>query len=73
MLTLGSHCLDSDRVSAANVAVPPVLPDETPLEPLSGGPRACSRALTECGCVGCSRRGSTSSHTRVSMIPRHTQ
>ena len=47
MLTMDSHCLDSDRVSAANVAMPPVLPDEAPLEPKSGGPAGQPPVLTD--------------------------
>ena len=47
MLTMDSRCLDSDRVSAASVAMPPVLPDETPLEPMSRSPVGQSRTLTE--------------------------
>jgi RNA polymerase primary sigma factor len=47
MLTMDSHCFDSDRMSAASVAMPPALPDETPLEPLGGGPVGHSRALTQ--------------------------
>ena len=47
MLTMASRCLDSDRVSAAGVAMPPVLPDETPLEPLGRSPVGQSRTLTE--------------------------
>jgi RNA polymerase primary sigma factor len=44
---MASRCLHSDRVFAANVAMPPVLPDETPLEPLGLSPVGHSRALTE--------------------------
>ena len=47
MLTMASRCLDSDRVSAASVAMPPVLPDEMPLEPLGMSPVGQSRTLTE--------------------------
>ena len=47
MLTMDSRCLDSDRVFAAGVAMPPVLPDETPLEPVGRSPVGQSRTLTE--------------------------
>jgi RNA polymerase primary sigma factor len=47
MLTMHSRCLDSDRLSAVKVAMPPVLPGETPLEPLSRGPADRSPTLTE--------------------------
>ena len=47
MLTMASECLDSDSMSAASVAMPPVLPDEMPLEPLGSGSMGHSRVLTE--------------------------
>jgi RNA polymerase primary sigma factor len=47
MLTMDSRGLDSDRVFAAGVAMPPVLPDETPLEPVGRSPVGQSRTLTE--------------------------
>ena len=47
MLTMASRCLDSDRESAASVAMPPVLPDEMPLEPFAMSPVGRSRTLTE--------------------------
>ena len=47
MLTMDSRCLDSDRVFAAGVEMPPVLPDETPFEPVGGSPVGHSRTLTE--------------------------
>jgi RNA polymerase primary sigma factor len=47
MLTMASRCLDSDGVSAASVAMPPVLPDETPLEPLGRSTVCHARTLTE--------------------------
>ncbi len=47
MLTMASRCLDSDGVSAASVAMPPVLPDETPLEPLGRSPVGHARTLMQ--------------------------
>ena len=47
MMTLCSRCLDQDRVTAAIVAVPLGLPDETPLEPLGRSPVGQSRTLME--------------------------
>jgi RNA polymerase primary sigma factor len=47
MLMMDSRCLDLDRVSAANLAMPPVLPGEAPPEPSGRGPSAHSRPLTE--------------------------
>ncbi len=42
MLTMDSRCLDSDHVPAASVAMPPGLPDGTPLDPVGQ-----SRTLTD--------------------------
>jgi RNA polymerase primary sigma factor len=47
MLTMDSRCLDSDRVSAVNVAMPGVLPGERPLEPLGSGPVSHTSTVTE--------------------------
>jgi RNA polymerase sigma factor (sigma-70 family) len=47
MMTLGSPCLDPDRVSAAIVAVPLGLSDETPLEPWGMSPVSQSRTSIE--------------------------
>jgi RNA polymerase primary sigma factor len=47
MLTLGSACLEPDRVSAAIVAMPLGLPDEKPLGRLGRSPVGQTRALTE--------------------------
>jgi RNA polymerase primary sigma factor len=47
MLTMASNCLDSDRLSAASVALPPELPDEAPLQPLGTSPEGHSRAITD--------------------------
>jgi RNA polymerase primary sigma factor len=47
MMTLGSRCLDPDRVTAALVAVPLGLPDGTPLEPSGRCPVGQSRTLME--------------------------
>jgi RNA polymerase primary sigma factor len=47
MLTMDAHCLDSDRVFAVGVAMPPVIADETALEPLGRSRVGQSRTLTE--------------------------
>jgi RNA polymerase sigma factor (sigma-70 family) len=46
-MTLVSGCLDPDQVSAAIVAVPPGLTDETPLKPLSRSPKSQSQTPAE--------------------------
>jgi RNA polymerase primary sigma factor len=62
MMTLGSLYLDPDRVSAAIVAVPLGLPDETPLEPLGRCPVGQSRTLTEI-------RARRLLETRIEFVP----
>ena len=62
MLTMDSRCLDSDRAFAAGVAMPPVLPDETPLEPAGRSPVGQSGTLTEVRMIGLLE-------TRIDFVP----
>jgi RNA polymerase primary sigma factor len=62
MMTLGSPCLDPDRVSAAIVAVPIGSQDEAPLEPSGMSPVDLSRTLTEV-------RARRLLETRIEFVP----
>jgi RNA polymerase primary sigma factor len=62
MMTLGSPCLDPDRVSAATGAVPLGLPDAAPLEPSGRSPVGQSRTPIE-------MRARRQLETRIEFVP----
>ena len=62
MLTMASRCLESNRVSAAGVAMPPVLADEMPLERFGMSPVGQSRTFTEV-------RARRLLETRIDFVP----